>query len=110
MPALWSSIQPSLSYCHNVNLAPFCVLLQGVFAKEIGMADVALAPLLHRRINAAQRLGISVRLLDSLLAERALKSVKVADFDATEDAVSDFLSRLRSPSRNFSANNFWKKT
>jgi excisionase family DNA binding protein len=92
MPALLFSIQPSLSYCHNVNLAPFCVLLQGVFAKEIGMAEAVVAPLLHRRTNAAQRLGISVRLLDFLLAERALKSVKVGRRRlVSEEAIQNYI-------------------
>jgi excisionase family DNA binding protein len=33
-------------------------------------------PLLHPRPDAAKRLGISIRLLDNLLAERRLRSVK----------------------------------
>jgi excisionase family DNA binding protein len=77
-----------------VKLAPFCVQLQEVFAKEIGMVDAAVAPLLHRRINAAQRLGISVRLLDSLLAERVLKSVKVGRRRlVSESAIEEFIRK-----------------
>jgi excisionase family DNA binding protein len=92
MPSLLSFIKPSLSYCHNVKLAPFCVQLQEVFAKEIGMAEAGVAPLLHRRTNAAQRLGISVRLLDSLLAERALKSVKVGRRRlVSEEAIQNYI-------------------
>jgi excisionase family DNA binding protein len=58
----------------------------------MGLAEVAVAPLLHRRISAAQRLGISVRLLDSLLAERTLKSVKVGRRRlVSEDAIQSFI-------------------
>jgi excisionase family DNA binding protein len=41
------------------------------------MDEVKPTPLLHHRKNAAVRIGISVRLLDRLLAERVLKSVRV---------------------------------
>lgn len=58
------------------------------------MVDAAVAPLLHRRINAAQRLGISVRLLDSLLAERVLKSVKVGRRRlVSESAIEEFIRK-----------------
>jgi excisionase family DNA binding protein len=39
------------------------------------MEDTSI-PLLHPRPDAARRLGISIRLLDTLLAERHLRSVK----------------------------------
>lgn len=56
------------------------------------MADVVVAALLHCRINAAHRLGISVRLLDSLLAERVLKSVKVGRRRlVSEDAIQSYI-------------------
>jgi len=42
----------------------------------MALSDTEVLPLLHRRPDAAKRLGISVRLLDSLLAERQLRSVK----------------------------------
>jgi excisionase family DNA binding protein len=41
------------------------------------MDEVKLMPLLHHRKNAARILGVSIRLLDRLLAERELKSVRV---------------------------------
>jgi excisionase family DNA binding protein len=40
------------------------------------LSETEVLPLLHRRPDAARRLGISVRLLDSLLAEHQLRSVK----------------------------------
>ncbi len=56
------------------------------------MAEVVVAALLHRRINVAQRLGISVRLLDSLLAERVLKSVKVGRRRlVSEEAIQNYI-------------------
>ena len=58
----------------------------------MGLAEVAVAPLLHRRIDAARRLGISVRLLDSLLAERALRSVKVGRRRlVSEEAIQNYI-------------------
>lgn len=60
----------------------------------MGLAEVADAPLLHRRINAAQRLGISVRLLDSLLAEKELRSVKVGRRRLiSEQSILDFIRK-----------------
>ena len=60
----------------------------------MGVAEVVVAPLLHRRINAAQRLGISVRLLDSLLAERALRSLKVGRRRlVSEEAIQDYIRK-----------------
>jgi excisionase family DNA binding protein len=56
--------------------------------------EIAVPPLLHRRINAAQRLSISVRLLDSLLAQRELKSVKVGRRRlVSEEAIQDFIRK-----------------
>lgn len=60
----------------------------------MGVAEVVVAPLLHRRINAAQRLGISVRLLDSLLAERALRSLKVGRRRlVSEESLLEFIKK-----------------
>jgi excisionase family DNA binding protein len=58
------------------------------------MAEVAVEPLLHHRINAARRMGISVRLLDSLLAERVLKSVRIGRRRLiSEEALQEFIRK-----------------
>jgi excisionase family DNA binding protein len=58
------------------------------------MAEAVVAPLLHRRTSAAQRLGISVRLLDSLLAERALRSLKVGRRRlVSEESIQDYIRK-----------------
>jgi len=51
-------------------------------------------PLLHRREIAALRLGVSLRLLDELLATRQLASVKIGKRRLiSEAAIQDFIRR-----------------
>jgi excisionase family DNA binding protein len=60
----------------------------------MAVLDAGVAPLLHRRIHAAQRLGISVRLLDTLLAERELRSLKVGRRRlVSEEAIQEFIRK-----------------
>jgi excisionase family DNA binding protein len=51
-------------------------------------------PLLHRREIAALRLGVSLRLLDQLLATRQLASVKIGKRRlVSEQAIQDFIRK-----------------
>jgi excisionase family DNA binding protein len=57
-------------------------------------SDVQVKPLLHRREIAALRLGVSLRLLDELLATRQLASVKIGKRRLiSESAIIDFIRR-----------------
>jgi excisionase family DNA binding protein len=56
------------------------------------MAEVKSAPLLHHRKSAAVLLGVSIRLLDRLLAEKELKSVRVGRRRlVSEEAIRNYI-------------------
>jgi excisionase family DNA binding protein len=56
--------------------------------------DVQVKPLLHRREIAALRLGVSLRLLDELLATKQLPSVKIGKRRLiSEQAIQDFIRK-----------------
>jgi len=59
--------------------------------------EVEKTPLLLKRELAAMRLGISLRTLDGLIAERQIKSIKIGKRRlVSESSIQDFIRRAES--------------
>ncbi len=57
-------------------------------------AEVQTKPLLYGRLQGAQRLGISLRTFDELLATKQLRSVKIGKRRlVSEEAIQDFIKK-----------------
>jgi len=57
-------------------------------------AEIQSKPLLYARLQAAARLGVSVRTLDELLATNQLRSVKIGKRRlVSEEAILDFIRK-----------------
>jgi excisionase family DNA binding protein len=69
-------------------------VFSGCKEKQMISADVQTKPLLYGRMQGAQRLGISLRTFDELLATKQLRSVKIGKRRlVSEEAILDFIKR-----------------